>query len=104
MASKIADAQTLIVQGGYKEDSFSGKYMITPDSIQTVIKAEKKRITQRKKELSFIFIPHFPIWMVFHLLPPLLKRAISWGHKAIAVTDHGVVQALPEAYNAAKEK
>ena len=49
MASKIADAQTLIVQGGYKEDSFSGKYMITPDSIQTVIKAEKRGSRRGKK-------------------------------------------------------
>lgn len=103
VAEKISAAKTLIVKGSYRDDKFTSEYMITPDSIQTVLKAEKEDTAEEKRvELHL----HTSFSEMDGISSPkaLVNRAISWGHKAIAVTDHGVVQALPEAYNAAKGK
>ena len=103
VAEKKKKKKTLMVKGNYRDDKFTSEYMITPDSIQTVLKAEKEDHAE-KKRVELHLHTSFSEMDAISSPKALINRAIKWGHRAIAVTDHGVVQALPEAYNAAKGK
>lgn len=103
VADKLKNAKTVIVRGLYNNDQYMKEYIVTADSIETVLKAEKEDDAEEKRvELHL----HTSLSEMDGISSPkaIINRAIKWGHKAIAVTDHGVVQALPEAYGAAKGK
>ncbi len=97
----VESAGTVIINGPYQYDKFSGEYVLRPNNIESVKKIEKMDHAEEKRvELHL----HTSFSEMDGMTAPkeLVKRAAKWGHKAIAVTDHGVVQALPEAYGAAK--
>lgn len=98
---KISSAKTVMVSGFYQYDKFANEYVLRPNSIATVLKAEKEDNEPEKRvELHL----HTSLSTMDGISSPtsLVNRAAKWGHKAIAITDHGVVQALPEANSAAK--
>ena len=49
VSEKLGNAQTVIVKGNYKDDKFTSEYMITPDGVQTVLKAEKEDNAPEKR-------------------------------------------------------
>ncbi len=103
LLSKLKNGVTVLLRGDLTFDKFSGENVIAPRAISLVEKippvddAEEKRV-----ELHL----HTKMSMMDGMTDPavLVKRAIAWGHKAIAITDHGVVQAYPEAVGAAGGK
>ncbi len=103
LIEKIDKAKTVVISGGYQFDTYSNQYVLRPRSISSVKKVEKMDNAPEKRiELHL----HTSLSEMDGITSPkeLVNRAIKWGHDAIAVTDHGVVQALPEAYSAAKGK
>ena len=103
LLSKLKNGVTVLIRGDVTYDKFSGENVIAPraislvDRIPPIDDAEEKRV-----ELHL----HTKLSMMDGMTDPavLVKRAIAWGHKAIAITDHGVVQAYPEAVGAAGDK
>ena len=101
IVSRLSSAKTVMVTGRYQLDKYTNEYVILPDGIASVLKAEKEdNAPEKRVELHL----HTSLSAMDGISSPtaLVKRAAKWGHKAIAVTDHGVVQALPEASKAAK--
>ncbi len=90
------------VQGNLQEDTFANETNIMLDSIMLCEKEERLDLCEEKRvELHC----HTKMSALdgFADVSALINQASKWGHKAIAITDHGVVHAFPDAYKAAKK-
>lgn len=94
----IKKGTSLIVNGRIDFDNFARDITIMADSIVTAKRIQKKDTAEVKRvELHM----HTSMSSMDAVTPAenLIKRAHDWGHPAVAVTDHGNVQAFPEAMN-----
>lgn len=90
------------VKGQAQWDRFDNCTVIMADSIE---KVEKKERVDTYPEKRVELHAHTKMSAMDGLndVNQMIKTAEKWGHKAVAITDHGVVQAFPDASHAGKD-
>ena len=97
---RIQKSKGIKLAGTAQMDTFSNELTVMAN---TIIETEglKKEIRQDNSEVKRVEL-HMHTQMsqmdAMTSATDLIKRAMKWGMKSIAITDHGVVQAFPEAH------
>ena len=100
MMKRIKGAKGLKVAGTAQMDTFANELTVMAN---TIVECEglKKTTRQDNAEVKRVEL-HMHTQMsqmdAMTSATDLIKRAMKWGMESIAITDHGVVQAFPEAH------
>ena len=92
----------LLVHGNYNMDTWLKRMCVIAREM-AVIPAPRRMDTAQEKRVELHL--HTKMSSMDALVDPAtaVKTAANWGHKAVAITDHGVVQAFPAAVSAANK-
>ena len=99
----LCDGACLVVNGNYGYDNWSGGFMVDVTALGVVKKYEKKDTYEGEKRIELHCHTNMSAKDAVSSAGDIIKTAFSWGHKAVAITDHGVVQAYPAAAAAVKK-
>ncbi len=102
MLEAIKDGMWLKVRGSVQHDTFMRELVMNANDINQIEQRGRKDHAEEKRVELHAHSPMSALDGVASI-KSLFSTAAKWGHKAIAITDHGVVQAFPEAYSTAKK-
>ena len=92
------------IKGRFQYDSFDKENVIMVNDINKAKKKPGRMDNASEKRVELHMHTKMSSMDAMTDASVLVKNAIAWGHKAVAITDHGNVQAFPEAYHAAGDK
>lgn len=100
----IQERDWLKVRGDLRFNKYStSDLVLTARDIMKIPPPETRKDTAPEKRVELHCHTQMSRMDGLSKIGRLIERAAAWGHPAIAITDHGVVQAYPEAKAAAKK-
>ena len=100
IVSAVKIGQRLQVQGRLNLNRYDSDMILEPYGINEVPKPESRKDTSEEKRIELHLHTKMSMMDALCDTKAVIKKAIEWGHPAIAITDHGVVQSFPDAYSA----
>ena len=95
ISGKISAGMVVAVYGDVRVDTKSGELYICPGSISR-IKAIPRLDTSKNKRVELHLHTSMSQMDALPTASDILNRAMNWGYRGIAVTDHGNVQSFPD--------
>ena len=98
---RIKTGMTVKLRGECLYDPYARELSI---SVRDLVETEKeeRQDTAEEKRIELHMHTNMSTMDALTDVKDLIDRAVQWGHPAVAVTDHGVLQSFPAAFRAAK--
>lgn len=100
LKAKLKNGVYVVIRGKAQYNDFAREVMVSANGIGTTWGPEKKKDTAQVKRVELHMHTQMSAMDAVSSAKDLINRAISWGHTAVAITDHGVVQSYPDAMKA----
>ena len=99
----IKSGEFILVNGSYEFDNYKKEFIVKPKAIALLQKYTETDEYDGQKRVELHCHTNMSAKDAVSSAVDIINQAYKWGHKAIAITDHGVVQAYPAAAGAVKK-
>ena len=94
----------LRVRGNVEMNNFTRDLTMNVQDVQEVVHYERKDLMpEGERRVEFHAHTNMSTMDALPEVEEIVATAAKWGHKAVAITDHGIVQSFPHGYKAAKK-
>ena len=100
LVKELSKGKRIVVRGKAQYNDYAHEVIISANAIASAPPLEVRMDNAEKKRVELHMHTQMSAMDAVSSTKDLINRAISWGHTAIAITDHGVVQSYPDGMKA----
>lgn len=101
--SPVKEGAFILVNGSYEFDNYKKEFIVKPRAMALLQKYTETDDYDGEKRIELHCHTNMSAKDAVSSAGDIINQAFKWGHKAVAITDHGVVQAYPAAAEAVKK-